>query len=64
MISIEYYDDDSDCSSYNGKSKWLCDNGDDSGDCDHDCNGCGYFTDCHGQKNIKPLNTFLTNKLL
>lgn len=48
MKKNEYFDDDPDCSSYSGKSKWLRDNGHDSGDCDYDCNGCGYFTDCHG----------------
>lgn len=46
MRKYEYYDPD--CSSYNGKSKWLKDNGDDSGDCDMSCSGCAYFYDCHG----------------
>ncbi len=48
MYKKEFYDDDPDCSSYNGKSKWLQDNGDDSGDCDMSCSGCAYFYDCHG----------------
>lgn len=34
--------------SFNGKSQWLRDNGDDSGNCDRDCRGCAYFTNCHG----------------
>lgn len=48
MRKYENFDDDSVRNSYNGKAKWLRDNGDDSGDCDMSCGGCAYFHDCYG----------------